>query len=89
MVTLRVETTDADAYMNEGVYREGQAGWSRDLGRALASLRALHLHGVLDVDHSQPGTELEIPLLGERRAGNGGRGLSLRPRQLATEDVMP
>ena len=68
MVTLKVETLDADAWMNEGVYRDGRlvgrvtsGGHSHHLGHCI-SMAYLH------ADHCRPGTELEIPLLGERRA---------------------
>jgi dimethylglycine dehydrogenase len=67
LVTLRVETTDADAYMNEGVYcgdklvgRVTSGAYSHHCGHCI-SMAYLH------VDFSQPGTELQIPLLGERR----------------------
>lgn len=68
MVTLRVETTDADAYMNEGVYRGDKL-----VGRVTSGAHSHHFgHCIsmayLHIDSSQPGTELEIPLLGGRRA---------------------
>ena len=69
MVTLAVKTLDADAGMNEGVY--GPQG--RLVGRVSSGAHS-HTLGYcismayLDADHCRPGTELEIPLLGERRA---------------------
>ena len=67
MVTLKVETVDADAFMNEGVYRG-----SALVGRVTSGAHSHHFgHCIsmayLDIDHSAEGTELEIPLLGERR----------------------
>ena len=67
MVTLRVQTTDADAYMNEGVYDNGTLVGRVTSGAHSHTLGHCISMAYLDVDHSQPGTELEIPLLGERR----------------------
>ena len=67
LVTLKVETVDADAYMNEGVYAGG-----RLVGRVSSGAHSHH-HGhcislaYVDTAHDRPGTELEIPILGERR----------------------
>ncbi|MDH3452995.1 MAG: aminomethyltransferase family protein, partial [Gammaproteobacteria bacterium] len=67
MVTLAVETVDADAFMNEGVYRGDElvgrvtsGAHSHTFGHCL-SLAYLH------VQHADVGTQLEIPLLGKRR----------------------
>ena len=69
MVTLKVDTADADAYMNEGVYASGggppvgrvtSGAWSHTLGHSISM-------AYVGTEHSRPGTELEIPLLGERR----------------------
>ncbi len=67
LVTLRVETVDADAYMNEGVYKNGSL-----VGRVTSGAHSHHFgHCIamayLDIDYSAEGTELEIPILGERR----------------------
>ncbi len=67
MVTLKVDTTDADAYMNEGVYRNDKL-----VGRVTSGAHSHHFgHCIsmayLDIGFTTPGTELEIPLLGERR----------------------
>ena len=69
MVTLEVDTKDADAYMNEGVYASGggplvgrvtSGAYSHTLGHSISM-------AYVGIEHSRPGTELEIPLLGERR----------------------
>ena len=69
MVTLKVDTVDADAYMNEGVYASGcgppvgrvtSGAYSHTLGHSISM-------AYVGTEHSRPGTELEIPLLGERR----------------------
>ena len=67
LVTLKVETVDADAYMNEGVYRDGNL-----VGRVTSGAYAHHSgHTIslayIDVEHSSIGVELEIPLLGQMR----------------------
>lgn len=68
MVTLKVDTKDADAYMGEGVYNGGSL-----VGRVTSGAQS-HYFGhcismaYVDSDFAQPGTELEIPILGERRA---------------------
>jgi len=67
MVTLKVDTTDADAYMNEGVYKKDEL-----VGRVTSGARSHHFgHCIsmayVNMDAADPGTELEIPLLGERR----------------------
>ena len=67
MVALKVDTVDADAYMNEAVYSDGKL-----VGRVTAGA---YSHGrghtismaYLDVEYGAVGTELEIPLLGEPR----------------------
>ncbi len=66
MVTLRVETVDADAYMNEGVYRDGTL-----VGRVTSGATSHHVGGCLsmaylDIAHADIGTELEVPLLDNR-----------------------
>ena len=69
LVTLKVDTKDADAWMNEGVYASGggplvgrvtSGAYSHTLGHSLSM-------AYLGIEHSRPGTALEIPLLGERR----------------------
>ena len=67
LVTLKVETVDADAYMNEAVYREGVL-----VGRVTSGAHSHHFgHCIslayVDVEHGTQGTALEIPILGERR----------------------
>ena len=67
MVTLKVETVDADAFMNEGVYSNGAL-----VGRVTSGAHSHHFgHCIsmayLQAEHAAEGTELEIPLLGERR----------------------
>jgi dimethylglycine dehydrogenase len=67
MVTLAVETVDADAFMNEGVY-QGE----RLVGRVTSGAHS-HTYGhclsmaYLEAPYCDIGTELEIPLLGVRR----------------------
>ncbi len=67
MVTLKVDTTDADAYMNEGVYKNDKL-----VGRITSGAHSHHFgHCIsmayLDMEYAAPGTELEIPLLGEHK----------------------
>ncbi|MDH3667511.1 MAG: FAD-dependent oxidoreductase [Paracoccaceae bacterium] len=66
MATLQVETVDADAYMNEAVYRDGEL-----IGRVTSGATSHHVGGCLsmaylDVAHAEPGTALEVAVL-ERR----------------------
>ncbi len=66
MVTVKVDTIDADAYMNEGVYREGKL-----VGRVTSGATSKLIGGCLsmayvDIKCAEEGTELEIPVL-ERR----------------------
>ncbi len=68
LVTLRVETVDADAFMNEAVYREGKLVGRVTSGATSHSFGACLSMAYLDTDNAAVGTELEIPLLGERRA---------------------
>jgi dimethylglycine dehydrogenase len=68
MVTLRVETVDADAYMNEGVYADGSL-----VGRITSGATSHHVGGCLsmayvEIDHAKVGTRLEVPLLDNRCA---------------------
>lgn len=64
MVTLKVETVDADAYMNEGVYRNGTL-----VGRVTSGAHSHHFGHCISMAYLDEGAgdELEIPLLGERR----------------------
>ncbi len=66
IVTLRVETVDADAYMNEGVYCEGKL-----VGRVTSGATSHHIGNCLsmayvDIAYAAEGTVLEIPLLDNR-----------------------
>ncbi len=68
LVTLKVDTTDANAYSNEGVYRGGKL-----VGRVTSGAHSYHFdHAIamayLDIDHCSLDTELEIPILGVRCA---------------------
>ena len=69
LVTLKVDTQDADAYLNEGVYASGGGPL---VGRVSSGAHS-HTFGhcislaYVGIEHSRPGTTLEIPLLGERR----------------------
>ncbi len=67
MVTLKVETVDADAFMNEGVYKNGSLVGRVTSGAHSHSFGHCLSMAYLDAEHSAIGTELEIPLLGERR----------------------
>ena len=67
MVTLKVDSKDADAYMNEGVYASGggplvgrvtSGACSHTLGHSISM-------ACVGMEHSRPGTALEIPLLDE------------------------
>ena len=67
MVTLKVATVEADAFLNEGVY----AG-EKLVGRVTSGAHSHHFgHCIsmayLNLDFAEAGTALEIPLLGERR----------------------
>ncbi|MEM7222931.1 MAG: FAD-dependent oxidoreductase [Pseudomonadota bacterium] len=67
IVTLKVETVDGDAYMNEGVYSNGSL-----VGRVTSGAHSHHFgHCIsmayLAAEHAAEGAELEIPILGERR----------------------
>jgi dimethylglycine dehydrogenase len=66
LVTLQVETVDADAYMNEAVYQDGQL-----VGRVTSGATSHHVGNCLSmafvaIEHTQPGTKLEVQVL-ERR----------------------
>ena len=66
LVTLQVETVDADAYMNEAVYQDG-----RLVGRVTSGATSHHVGNCLSmafvaIEHTQPGTKLEVQVL-ERR----------------------
>lgn len=66
MVTLQVETVDADAYMNEGVYADGKL-----VGRVTSGATSHHVGGCLsmsyvEIDYAKVGTKLEVPLLDNR-----------------------
>ena len=63
LVTLRVQTVDADAFMNEAVYRDGALA-----GRVTSGATSHHVGqclsmAYLDIEHAEVGTELEIRLL--------------------------
>jgi dimethylglycine dehydrogenase len=67
MVTLKVETVDADAYSNECVYSNGAL-----VGRVTSGAHSHHFGhclsmAYLDIDHALEGRELEVAVLGERR----------------------
>ena len=67
LVTLKVDSIDANAYMNEGVYCEEQL-----VGRVSSGGHSYHFnHGVsmayLGIEYAEPGTRLEIPILGINR----------------------
>ena len=67
LVPLKVETVDADAYMNEAVYQDGKL-----VGRVTSGGYSYHLgHSIsmayVDIDHAVAGATLEIPILGETR----------------------
>ncbi len=67
MVTLKVETVDADAFMNEAVFKGGKLVGRVTSGATSHNFGACLSMAYLDVEHAAVGTELEIPLLGERR----------------------
>jgi dimethylglycine dehydrogenase len=67
LVTLKVETVDADAYSNENVYSNGAL-----VGRVTSGAHSHHFGhclsmAYLDIDHALEGRELEVAVLGERR----------------------
>jgi dimethylglycine dehydrogenase len=68
IATLSIDTDGASAFAFEGVYREGElvghvtsAGYSYTFGHDIAL-------ALLPLDLGLPGTELEVSILGERRA---------------------
>ena len=66
LVTLQVETVDADAYMNEAVYKDGLL-----VGRVTSGATSHHVGKCLSmafvaIEQTQPGTKLEVQVL-ERR----------------------
>ena len=66
LVTLQVETVDADAYMNEAVYLDGLL-----VGRVTSGATSHHVGNCLSmafvaIEHTQPGSTLEVQVL-ERR----------------------
>ena len=66
LVTLQVETVDADAYMNEAVYQDGML-----VGRVTSGATSHHVGKCLSmafiaIEQAQPGTKLEVQVL-ERR----------------------
>lgn len=66
LVTLKVETVDADAYMNEGVYASNKL-----VGRITSGATSHHIGGCLSMayvsmDYVDPGIELEVQVLENR-----------------------
>jgi dimethylglycine dehydrogenase len=66
LVTLQVETVDADAYMNEAVYQDGLL-----VGRVTSGATSHNVGNCLSmafvaIEHTQPGSRLEVQVL-ERR----------------------
>lgn len=68
IATLSIDTDGASAFAFESVYREGElvghitsAGYSYTLGHDIAL-------ALLPLELVSPGTELEVSILGERRA---------------------
>jgi len=66
MVTLMVETVDADAYMNEAIYRDGKLVGRITSGASSHTLGKCLSMAYIDIDHATVGTELEVAVL-ERR----------------------
>jgi dimethylglycine dehydrogenase len=66
MMTLQIETVDADAYMNESIYKDG-----RLVGRVTSGATS-HMVGnclsmaYLEIDQANPGTTLEVQVLENR-----------------------
>src|SRR5207249_9405790 len=68
LVTVEVAPGEGDLVRNEGVYRDG-----RLVGRISSGTHSYHFgHNLglayLAAEHAGPGTALEIPILGQRRA---------------------
>jgi dimethylglycine dehydrogenase len=66
LVAMRVETVDADAYMNEGVYAGGQL-----VGRITSGATSHHIGGCLSMAYVEQayatsGTQLEVQVLENR-----------------------
>lgn len=67
LVTLKVNCIDANAYSNEGVYSNGKL-----IGRVSSGGNSYHFgYGIsmayLDIEYTEVGTELTIPILGDPR----------------------
>ena len=63
LVTLQVETVDADAYMNEAVYQDGLL-----VGRVTSGATSHHVGKCLSmafiaIEQAQPDTKLEVQVL--------------------------
>ena len=68
LVVLNVDSLDANAHLNEGVYSQGKR-----VGRVSSGGHSYHFghgisHAYVQIDFAAPGTELEIPVLGENRS---------------------
>jgi dimethylglycine dehydrogenase len=66
MVTLSVDTIDADAYMNEAIYKDGKLVGRITSGASSQRFGKCLSMAYLDIDHATLGTELEVAVL-ERR----------------------
>jgi dimethylglycine dehydrogenase len=66
MVTLSVDTVDADAYMNESIYNNGQLVGRITSGASSHTFGKCLSMAYLDIDHSAVGTELEVAVLEKR-----------------------
>lgn len=68
LTTLAVDGGDASVWMHEGVYREGKLVGRVTSGGYSYTFRHDIALALLPRDLTAPGTRLEIPVLGERRA---------------------
>ena len=66
MVTLQIETIDADAYMNEGVYADGKLVGRITSGATSHILGGCLSMAYLDIEHAVEGRLLEVPVLDNR-----------------------
>ena len=81
-MTVEVAPGEGDLVRNEGVYRDG-----RLVGRISSGTYSYHFgHNLglayLAAEHAVPGTVLEIPILGQRRAATVIRDSPYDPRNL-------
>ncbi|MGO1851454.1 aldehyde dehydrogenase family protein [Microbacterium sp.] len=78
------DTSDAMRLANDSVYGLSAALFTRDLGRALASIDDLHV-GVLHVNSESAGADLHVPFGGMKGSALGPREQGAAAREFVTE----